>query len=208
MGMVNQLGKFSSKIAEIRQPLRELMNTKKAWIWGPAQEEAFLQLKEELIKPTVLTLYNPKSKTKISADASSYGLGLGAVLLQEQSGNWKPVAYASRSTSETERCDAQIEKEALSVTWSCEKFSDYNLGNSFTIETDHKSLVPLLNSKCLNTLPPRVLRFRLQMNRFDYIITHVPGNFSLLLTLFPEHPSMMKKMNHIFRSLLTYMCEK
>ena len=94
---------------------------KKAWIWGPAQEEAFLQLKEELIKPTILTLYNPKSKTKISADASSYGLG---AVLQEQSENCKPVAYASRSMSETERCSAQIEKEALSVTWSCEKFSD------------------------------------------------------------------------------------
>ena len=110
--MVNQLGKFSSKIAEIGQPLRELMSKTKAWIWGPAQEEAFLQLKEELIKPTILTLYNPKSKTKISADSSLYGLG--TVLLQEQSGKWKPVAYASRSMSETERRYAQIEKEALS----------------------------------------------------------------------------------------------
>ena len=56
--------------------------------------------------------------------------------------------------SETERRYTQIEKEALSVTWSCEKFLDYILGYSFNIETDHKPLVPLLNSKCLNTLPP------------------------------------------------------
>ena len=48
------------------------------------------------------------------------------------------MAYASRSMSETERRYAQIEKEALSVTWSCEKFSDYILRNSFTIETDNK----------------------------------------------------------------------
>ena len=71
------------------------------------------------------------------------------------------MAYASRSMSETERHYALIEKEALSVTWSCENFLDYILGNLFTIETDHKPLVPLLNSKYLNTLPPRVLRFRL-----------------------------------------------
>ena len=62
---------------------------------------ALLLIWNGLVKPTVLTLYNPKSKTKISADASSYGLGLGAVLLQEQSGNWKPVAYASSAMSET-----------------------------------------------------------------------------------------------------------
>ena len=33
---------------------------------------------------------------------------------------WKPVSYASRSMSETERRYAQIEKEALAVTWACE----------------------------------------------------------------------------------------
>ena len=39
---------------------------------------------------------------------------------------------------------AQIEKEALAVTWACERSSNYVLGKSITIETDHKPLVPLL----------------------------------------------------------------
>ena len=69
----------------------------------------------------------------------------------------------------------QIEKEALAVTWSCEKFSDYILGSRFEIETDHKPLVPILSSKHLNDLPLRVLRFRLRMAKFDYSISHVPG---------------------------------
>eukprot|EP00731_Ephydatia_muelleri_P022771 Em0015g354a len=43
---------------------------------------------------------------------------LGAVLLQEKDSVWKPVSYASRSMSETERRYAQIEKEALAVTWA------------------------------------------------------------------------------------------
>ena len=42
------------------------------------------------------------------------------------------------------------------------------------IETDHKPLVPLLGSKHLDSLPPRVLGFR-RLARFDYSIVHVPG---------------------------------
>lgn len=43
------------------------------------------------------------------------------------------------------------------------------------IETDYKPLVPILNKKDLDTLPPRVLCFRLRMARFDYFAEHLPG---------------------------------
>jgi len=171
--MVNQLGKFSSRISELTQPLRELLSTKRSWLWGPDQEQSFNQVKEELSQPTTLVLYDPKRELKVSADASSFGLG--AVLFQQDGDNWKPVAYASRSLSETERRYAQIEKEALAVTWACEKFTDYVLGRKFQIETDHKPLVPLLNTKQLDSMPPRILRFRLRLARYDYTVCHVPG---------------------------------
>ena len=58
-------------------------------------------LKNEITKPAVLALYDPAADTKISADASSYGLG--AVLLQKDKNGWKPVAFASRSMSDTEK---------------------------------------------------------------------------------------------------------
>ena len=77
--------------------------------------------------------------------------------------------------TQTERHYAQIEKEALAITWACERFSVYVLGRRFIIETDHKPLIPLLGSKNLDSLPPRVLRFRLRLTRFDYSIVHVPG---------------------------------
>ena len=173
LGMANHLGKFSPKLAEISHPLRELLSSRAAWLWGPRQEEAFSALKKELTHPTVLALYDPDAATKISADASSFGLG--AVLLQQSQNTWKPVAYASRSLTETERRYSQIEKKALAATWASEKFVDYILGRHYELETDHKPLVPLLGNKRLDALPPRILRFRLRLDKFDYTIHHVPG---------------------------------
>ena len=43
------------------------------------------------------------------------------------------------------------------------------------METEHKPLVPLLGTKALDELPPRVLRFRLRLMRFQFNIVHVPG---------------------------------
>ena len=77
--------------------------------------------------------------------------------------------------SDTERRYSQIEKEALALVWSCRKFSNYILGKHIRLETDHKPLIPLLGKANLDSLPPRILRFRLHLSRFDYSISHVPG---------------------------------
>ena len=45
------------------------------------------------------------------------------------------------------------------------------------METDHKPLIPLLGKANLDSLPPRILRFRLRLSQFDYSISHVLGKF-------------------------------
>ena len=147
-------------------------------------------MKTELSKPTVLALYNAQAPTKISADASSYGLG--AVILQKSESQWKPIAYASRSLTETETRYAQIEKEALPITWACEKFASYVLGMKIFIETDHKPLIPLLSTKHLDSLPPRILRFRLRLARFDYDICHIPGKLLYTADTLSRKPSAVR----------------
>ena len=122
----------------------------------------------------VLALFDPNRETILSADASSFRLG--AVLLQRQpSGELQPIAFISRSMTPTEQRYAQIEKEALAFTWACERLSDYLVGLPFHIHTDHKPLVPLFSTKCLEELPIRVQRFRLRMMRLQFSISHVPG---------------------------------
>lgn len=77
--------------------------------------------------------------------------------------------------TDTEQRYAQIEKEALAMTWACERFEDYLVGLHFHVETDHKPLVPLFSKKLLDELPLRVQRFRMQLMRFSFTISHVPG---------------------------------
>ena len=175
LGMINQLGKFTPHLAEITKPMRDLLSKKNDWTWGHAQQMCFAQLKESLTSAPVLALYNANRETTLSADASSYGLG--AVLLQKQpDGELRPVAYASRAMSGVEQRYAQIEKEALATTWAFERYSDFLIGKTFHIETDHKPLVSLLGQKTLDELPPIIQRFRMRLMRFRYSISHVPGN--------------------------------
>ena len=145
MGMVNQMSKFSPNIAQISKPLRKLLSSKNTWTWTASQEESFIKLKQKISSPKVLALYDVSAKTKISADVSAYGLG--AVLLQQHQERWRPVVFASRALSETETYYAQIEKDALALTWALEKFAEYVLGKIFILETDHKPLVPLVRSE-------------------------------------------------------------
>ena len=174
--MVNQLMKFTPYLAEMTKPLRDLLSKDSSWCWEQAQKSAFSDIKTALTyteSPT-LALFNPERETIVSADASAYGLG--AVLLQRQpSSELRPVAYISRSMSATEQRYAQIEKEALALTWACERFSEYLIGISFHIQTDHKPLVPLLSTKLLDELPIRVQRFRMRLLRYDFTISHIPG---------------------------------
>ena len=130
LGMVTYLGKFTSNLSQKVKPLRDLLSKKNEWVWGDIQQTAFLQIKHELSDCPVLALYDPSRDTMVSTDASSYGLG--AVLTQQQEDQqWKPVAYASRALTHTEERYAQIEKEALGITWACERFSEYLVGMQF-----------------------------------------------------------------------------
>ena len=52
---------------------------------------------------------------------------------------------------------------------------NYILGNKFSIESDHKPLIPLLSIKSLDHLPPCIVWFRLRLDRYTYTIQHVAG---------------------------------
>ena len=175
LGMVNQLSKFSDHLADKTKSIRELLLQGNKWTWGNAQQKAFEQIKVDLARAPVLALYDPNTETKVAADVSSYGLG-GVVLQLQPDKSWRPVSFLSRALTPTESRYAQIEKEALALTWACERSWEYITGKSIYVEMDHKPLVPLLSTHSLDQLPPRIQRFRMRLMRFHFKeISHVPG---------------------------------
>ena len=187
LGTINQLGKFSPRITELTLPLRALLK-KTPWIWDVPQSQAVADIKQELSKAPCLAWYSSDKPTIIMCDASNKGLG--AAMFQVQSdGSRRLVASKSRSLTETEQRWSPIEKEALGIAWSCSKFDRYILGHpDVTIETDHKPLVPIFNSKAVNDLSIRIQRQRLRAMKYSFTTRHIQGKTNYVADLLSRQP--------------------
>ena len=186
-GMLNQLARFVPHLATINAPMRELLKEGREWMWGLEQEKAFSRIKDVLTSAETMAHYDLSLPTILATDASN--VGLGAALFQVQKdGTRRPVTYVSRSLTDTEKNYAAIEKEALGVTWGCERLDQFIRGMAFTVETDHKLLVPLMTIKDLSQIPARILRMRLRMMRYSPSFQHVPGTQNQLADALSRAP--------------------
>ncbi|RXN30291.1 retrotransposon-like family member retr-1 [Labeo rohita] len=178
MGMVNYIGKFIPNLSSKTSCLRELLQKTTDFAWTDKHESEWQQLKIALTSAPVLQFFDPTKKTKESTDASKNGLG--AVLLQADDEIWKPVAYASRSMTDSECRYAQIKKECLGLVFGLEKFHNYVYGlPTFTAETDHRPLIAIIK-KNLNEMTPRIQRLMMKLQRYDFNLVYTPGKYLVL----------------------------
>ncbi|UYV63703.1 K02A2.6-like [Cordylochernes scorpioides] len=157
LGMVNFTGKFIQDLSTFLYPLNQLLVKRNDWRWDSAQEEAFEKVKNLLSTSPTLTFFETQS-TNYSVCRCLFIWTRSSAFTKSEDGCQKAVAYASRTMSETEKRWAQIEKESLAIVWACERFQDYLMGNTFSIETDHKPLIPIFSTKNLDEMTPRILR--------------------------------------------------
>ena len=173
IGMINYLSKFSPRLTELAESIRELVKQKDPFNWDPEHEESFVMFKKEIIKAHVLAYYNPQKETVLQTDTSIKGLG--ACLLQEE----KPVYFASKALTETQRRYIAIEIKSLAVAWAVEKFHHFLYGCHFMFETDQKPLEAIL-SRSVNQGTLRLQCILIRTLPYNFTVKYIPGLRNLL----------------------------
>ena len=182
LGIATYMSPFVPLLAELTAPLRDLMKQDGDYQWNASHQEAFAKIQDEIATQTTLVYFDRNKETTIQVDASSRGLG--AVLLQEN----KPVAFASKSLTETECRYANIERLLLAVVYGCERFHTYIYGSIVVVETDHKPL-EMISLKILTSAPSTLQRMLLRIQDYDMTIKYRPGRDMLVADAMSRLPS-------------------
>jgi len=123
-----------------------------------------------MTKPVLVALDLDK-EFRVEINASNYTTG--KVLSMKCSDKlWRPVAFISKSLSDTERNYEIHDKEMLAVVRCLEAWKHFLEGVTveFKIWTDHKNLEYFMKAQKLNQ---RQARWALYLSRFNFMLKHV-----------------------------------
>lgn len=126
-GLFKYLAKFLPNLSKLIANLRMLTHDKVEFNFTQEHEKELDNLLGIITSGPVLATYDPKLPVVIQTDASKDGLG--SVVMQ----NGHPVAFASRTLSDTEQSWAQIEKELLAIVFACNKFDNFVYRREFIV---------------------------------------------------------------------------
>lgn len=170
LGLVGYYRKFIKDFAKITQPLTACLKKRNGIVIDQKYIDAFNKCKELLTHSPLLQYPDYDKPFVLTTDASN--VAVGAVLSQGKIGNDKPVAYASRTLSDTESRYSTIERELLAIVWAVKHFRPYLYGKKFFIYTDHR---PLIWLRSLKDPSSKLTRWRLRLQDYDYEMIHKDG---------------------------------
>lgn len=150
LGMLNYYRRFIQKAAKHLYFLFNALKGKekgKAKIlnWTPDCQTSFDAAKEALASATLLHHPRPKAPLALTTDASKFAVG--GVLEQRGPAGWEPLAYYSSKLQDNQVDWPPYDRELLAAFKCVRHFRPFIEGKSFTIYTDHQSLVPSMAKK-------------------------------------------------------------
>ena len=205
LGMVNYYQHFVPNYSAIAKPLFELLAGQKqkrkgrprtkrtaqfrkltSADWMPNHQQAFEDLKAALVTSVVLAHPDFTRPFVLCTDASLDGLG--AVLSQVQEGDCvaRPVAFASKSLSRSQKKYPAHCLEFLALKWSvCEKFSHWLKGHVFTVWTDNNPLTHIMTKPRLGACEQRWVA---KLASYVFDIKYIPGSKNTVADALSRQP--------------------
>ncbi|XP_030039241.2 uncharacterized protein K02A2.6 [Manduca sexta] len=211
LGMVNYYRNFIPNASSMLSPLHELLRSETHWQWGERQRCCMAAVRRELASERVLAHFEPTAQLLVAVDAGPYGLG--AVLSQrDDAGIERPLAYASRSLSTSERNYSQIQKEATAIIFGVKRFHQYLYGRAdpFILKTDHRPLVSIFNTKTgiPVTTALRLQRYAIILSAYNYIVQYVPCHNNQVADYFSRAPLKGAAADSVDSDIDTYYALK
>jgi hypothetical protein len=173
LGFGNFYQKFISYYSRLAQPLNDLTKKDKKFKWTTECQEAFNTMKKWFMEELVLLMPDQSKPFQIESDASK--VATGTVLTQlDLNGDWHPVAFLSKTFSETERKYEIYDQELLGIIQALKKWRHYIQGSGHTtiVYSDHKNLTYFQTAQKLND---RQARWSLYLSGFDLKLIHLSG---------------------------------
>ncbi|GBG61995.1 hypothetical protein CBR_g26158 [Chara braunii] len=172
--------------SKITAHLNKLQCEDRPFDFGEEARGSFFALKAAVLSAEVLRIYDPLLPTRVTTDASGYGIG--AVLEQHDGVDWHPVEYFSKKVPIVHSIDDARKKELLAFVHTLKQWRHFLLGRSqFRWVTDNN---PLVFYKTQDTINSTIARWMAFIDQIDFFPDHIPGKsnrFADALSRPPDH---------------------
>ncbi|GBG70395.1 hypothetical protein CBR_g6523 [Chara braunii] len=186
LGLTGYYQRFIKGYSKIAAHLNKLQCEDRPFDFGEEARGSFLALKAALLSAEVLWIYDPLAPTRVTTDASGYGIG--AVLEQHDGVDWHPVEYFSKKVPLVHSIDNARKKEFLAFVHTLKRWRHFLVGRSqFRWVTDNN---PLVFYKTQDTVNSTIARWMAFIDQFDFFPDHIPGKsnrFADALSRRPDH---------------------
>ena len=137
---------------------------------SPEAIKCFEALKADICKASVAA-FDESLPLQIETDASAVSI---AATLSQQG---RPVAFFSRTLTNSERLQPAVEREAAAVIEAVRKWRLFVIGRRFTIVTDQQAISFMFNPSHSSKIKhDKIMRWRLELSEYQYEIKFRPGS--------------------------------
>ncbi|XP_031338116.1 uncharacterized protein LOC116167022 [Photinus pyralis] len=162
---------YSKWIPRFSEKIRPLMNSK-SFPLSKEATSAFSKLKRDIAN-SLLVCVDPKFPLVVETDASD--VAISAALTQ----NGRPVAFFTRTLTESEKKYPAIEKEATAIIESIRKWRHFLCNRHFKLITDQEALSFMFNLQHTSKIKnDKIQRWRLEMSCYSFDISYRPGSLN------------------------------
>ncbi|GBG77972.1 hypothetical protein CBR_g25903 [Chara braunii] len=194
MGLAGYYQRFITRYSRIAAPMTRLQSPKVPFVFDDDARRSFQALKTTMLMAPVLSIYDPTLPTRVTTDASGYGIG--AVLEQHDGDDWHPVEYFSHKVPPINSLDDARKKELLAFVMALKRWRHFLLEcRRFTWVTDNN---PLTYYKTHDTVSSMIGRWMYFIDQFDFTPKHLPGLSNRAADALSRRPDLCVMTHHAF----------